>query len=89
MRYAANPSFGIDENETLKVSVFPNPANDFITINTEEVIEKITILDVSGKTVFSQEKGLNKRVNIQHLPSGVYFLTVESSNSVGTTKFIK
>ena len=89
MRYAANPSFGIDENETLKVSVFPNPANDFITINTEEVIEKITILDVSGKTVFSQEKGLNKRINIQHLPSGVYFLTVESSKSVGTTKFIK
>lgn len=89
MRYAANPFASIDEKQALSVTIYPNPANDFITIETDETIENITILDVSGKIVFSQRKNQNTRIDIQNLPSGVYFLTVKSANSVGTTKFVK
>ncbi len=89
MSYSPNPSIGIEEKEALSVSVYPNPANDFVTIEMEGSIEKVTILDISGKVVLSQENSTNNRIDVQSLPSGVYFLTVESSGSVGRAKFIK
>ena len=89
MRYAANTSIGIGEKEALSISVFPNPATDFVTIDIAESIEKVTLLDISGKVVFSQENSQNKRIDVRNLPSGVYFLTIETANFVGKTKLIK
>lgn len=88
-RYASNPTSGIDEKEVLSVSIFPNPALDFITIESKDPVTKATIFDVSGKMILSKENPKGNRMEIQELPKGVYFLRVETESVVGNAKFIK
>ncbi len=67
----------IQESGVDKTSIFPNPATDFITINTEnQFITKIIVIDILGiprKTVCTISKeGL--KVDIHQLESGMYFI---------------
>ena len=58
-------------------SIYPNPATDFIIINTEAVImEDVKIYDMTGKLVAVRclQFGDN-RIDISEIPSGVYVVT--------------
>ena len=68
------------------LSVFPNPSLDEININSKT--SAITISDVSGKILFS-ENDLdtdNKTLNIASFSEGMYFITI---NNQVTKKIIK
>lgn len=56
--------------------VYPNPIKDYFQVNGD--YETISILGSNGKTFFSSTQ---KYVNIQSLPSGMYFLKIVSSNN--------
>ena len=69
------------------LSVYPNPAKDFINIKTNKIkVEKIFIFDLSGKLLFTS---FDQRINISHLPSATYILSVKTPDSVKSFKFIK
>ncbi|MEO4007015.1 choice-of-anchor J domain-containing protein [Flavobacterium sp. CAU 1735] len=74
-------------------SVFPNPAKDVLNISTKNNIEikKIELTDVSGSVVkqLLVQREAEVAVNLVGLPSGVYFIAVETSQGKGTSKFIK
>jgi lysyl endopeptidase len=75
----------ITENANLNVSVYPNPAKDFVTVNAPERINKIVIHDVLGKTILTIDSNNQKQeINITSLEVGMYFITVytENSNSI-------
>ena len=58
--------------------IFPNPAEDFITVQTLEG-SNVQIFDVLGLEVKSVGTGLDlstQRIDISHLPSGVYFIKI-------------
>ncbi len=80
---------GIKQNLTKKfLTVYPNPASDFININVNEP-GILQIFDVNGSLILSGycERGTN-RINISSLSTGFYFVKINSSNSVCTGKFI-
>ncbi|MBX3042828.1 MAG: T9SS type A sorting domain-containing protein [Candidatus Kapabacteria bacterium] len=64
--------------------IFPNPASDFITIQTSEVLEtsevyKVQIFDVHGIEVMSEKihpMTASHRMNVEKLPAGVYFIRI-------------
>lgn len=69
------------------IMIFPNPSNDFITIQLKNKglqpfaaeSEKVQILDVFGIEVMTEMTGLGlytQRIDISHLPVGVYFVKV-------------
>ena len=67
----------------------PNPATDFISINTDLPIEKITIFNMLGQIIMANPIRDNNRINVSDLQSGLYLITVSNGNSQQTSRFIK
>ena len=68
------------------IKVFPNPANDFITINSEEMIENISIFSITGQKVISKEN-VNV-VNLSTIGNGIYIMSVKTTEGIYTERFI-
>ena len=64
----------LTEQSKEMLSVYPNPAKDFIRINTQEEAQ---IYDLNGKTVL---KG-SERINVSSLPNGMYFIKAGSKST--------
>ncbi|WP_432412360.1 T9SS type A sorting domain-containing protein [Rasiella sp. SM2506] len=84
-----NNPLGIEENTQNIFTVFPNPANDFITISCTECYltnKPYQITDTSGKVIqqanFSVE---NPTVSMEGFANGLYYLTIENT----TVKLVK
>ena len=78
----------VDQN--IQLQIYPNPANEIITIKSNEKLDKIEIIDVSGKMVFSKKTNdFETNANINNLSAGLYFIKVFSQNKIKTTKFIR
>ena len=60
-----------------------------LTINNQDVINSISIMDVTGKVVYKTEKQNIKTLNVDFLNKGIYILSIETDSYFGTTKFIK
>ncbi len=68
-------------------SVFPNPADDLLSIVTLENNFKAQIINLDGKveaTFINQ-----KNIPIRHLPSGIYYLRLLYGDKVENLKFLK
>ena len=91
-KYDAN-YVGINDVNKSSISIFPNPANDFININIPDNIKnpEILISNIIGKTIFKNVSDSSKNnINIKNLPSGIYFVSVISNGIViDTEKLIK
>lgn len=79
---------GIKELASLsgKLSVFPNPAKDELTIQLPVNMKSIVILDMTGREVkFFNANSMNTTVDIASLQQGIYFVnvtTVDGRNAV-------
>jgi CubicO group peptidase (beta-lactamase class C family) len=81
------------ENEVTYLS-YPNPVNTELTVeNGKQTIEKISIYDVLGNTLFTNSKLLdeaNINIDFSSFSKGVYVLEIENKNhSVSRKKIIK
>ena len=79
----STPSF---ENS---VSLYPNPAQDFITIkNNFSENQTVVIYNVAGQTIMKQEINQNENsLDVAQLANGIYFVHLPESNT--TLKWIK
>jgi hypothetical protein len=81
-------------NETA-ISVFPNPANDRITISGTDPNHELSIqiLDLQGRLMWTESKTASElaEVKIYSLSAGLYFVKVQDlqNNLTGVSKFIK
>ena len=75
----------------LPLSVYPNPVKSQLTLNAftnSSMIVNVT--NVAGVVVFEKEFNSSKAtLDMQNLPSGVYFLSVKSEGKVAHQKVIK
>jgi hypothetical protein len=87
-----------NSNQLLQVTASPNPFKSElkITIQSEKVTDAfIQLKDLSGKTIYSQQKVLKQGTNnviwnhLAELQQGVYLLTLISNNEVQTIKIVK
>lgn len=84
---AANLS--VNNFESNKLIIFPNPVVSTLNFqNLNGEIDKIIITDISGKKLLEQNKNTTQ-INTQQLKSGMYFLTIISSNKIYTQKFLR
>ncbi len=83
-------SVDIAENEIFnQLNVFPNPANNFITIANLPENSTVRIMDVAGRIVYhTQTTDAQVISSIDGWMNGMYFIRVESNGSVGNRKFI-
>ena len=83
----ANP-LNTSEFSRNSISIFPNPSNGIVTINTENILN-ITISDITGKVVFSKNNVTNNEtINLSNLQTGVYLAKMVTETGVEETKKI-
>jgi len=84
---------GISDNISydLKLELFPNPFNNFITIKNIRKNCMLRIIDLTGKVIFKQEiKSQNAlQINTDQILKGLYILQITTSNAITTFKIMK
>ncbi|MBN8702246.1 MAG: T9SS type A sorting domain-containing protein [Bacteroidetes bacterium] len=80
---------GTEEVETIFVKMYPNPAYDYITIESNSEIS-ITLYDSHAKTLYTTQSSDNATsIDISELPVGVYGLRIADKEKVVQKKFVK
>ncbi|MBK9593373.1 MAG: T9SS type A sorting domain-containing protein [Crocinitomicaceae bacterium] len=85
-------SVGLTETSSLPVSTYPNPTKDLIIIKSpKDISGSIIIRDNSGRIILQTPIHSNETVvDLSHLESGIYFITIlDTSFLQTTTKVIK
>lgn len=74
-----------------KLSIFPNPANDFVIISSNDLISSVELSNMDGKILYFSENILNSyyTLDVSSLKPGVYFVRIYHHNSIETIKFLK
>lgn len=81
-------SAGIESESINRVSLYPNPSKDFITIDLDESFF-YEIYDLQSKKVRSESIAQNNTIDVSSLKRGVYVLKVTTNNEVYTQKIFK
>ncbi|UTW60818.1 T9SS type A sorting domain-containing protein [bacterium SCSIO 12741] len=80
------------KEEIQNLSVFPNPAADYVQINglQEDVSTDIYLYDLNGATVaeFHGQSAENTRLNTQEVQAGTYILKVNQGDAQSTLRVI-
>jgi len=80
---------GIVENKLNVLKIFPNPANDFIKLNTEIKEGEIVIQDLTSKVLISAKLKNTNMIDVSSLNSGIYLISIFSEGRMTTSRFIK
>ncbi len=76
-------------NDTVSpFSLYPNPAQEVLYIETVQHIDMLTILNTKGQIVLTTD-GHQKSVDISNLAGGIYFIELTVNGQKMVTKFIK
>jgi photosystem II stability/assembly factor-like uncharacterized protein len=74
---------------TESLKIYPNPANDNITIETP-TLGSISILNINGQQLHQQEiTEPNTTIDVSNFPNGVYLVKLIGEKGVQVGKFIK
>jgi len=74
------------------IKVFPNPAKDYINIETSNgiVINNVSIIDINGKQLFNGNLESLQSFNIHNFIKGIYLLKIKfNEENIIYSKFIK
>ena len=84
---------GLDENNNITLSLYPNPAvsETFVTIENAG-LNIVSVYDVQGRLVSTTSvdatAGEQVRISTESLNAGMYFITVSGDNVVRSAKFV-
>jgi len=80
-------------NNKIEASIYPNPVQDKIHINTQQQLSEATIriIDLKGSVISSNtyQSNNNFEIDASRLTSGMYILQMQTANGVQSFKFIK
>ena len=84
---------GLNENQTMTLSVYPNPAVDEAYVTLENAgVNEVVVYDVQGRLVskvsVNVEAGEQVRISTATLNAGVYFVTVSNDSTVRIAKLL-
>ena len=73
------------------ISVYPNPATDKVTLNSERyTMDKVVIYDVFGQQVrVFNVNDLTQDIDLSQLRPGTYFLYISTANGIAVQKVVK
>ncbi|HET7818694.1 MAG TPA: PKD domain-containing protein, partial [Bacteroidia bacterium] len=86
-----NPTTNIEEeNFILVISVSPNPANEILSISSNQPIQgEIIITDIMGRKVFAEMiKDKISNINTSNFPRGYYYLSIVTADHVYYNKIM-
>lgn len=94
-KFRSGVNVGLDETNTdHALMIAPNPVHDRITLRSEMALDlqaPITVRDLTGKTIEMEaiRSAHSITLDAAHLPSGPYFVTVQTKAGLMRARFIK
>ncbi len=91
--YKLSSGIGLNELEKNKIAfnLFPNPTNGFLTIEAKELTEPtfVSITNILGEIILNERlTSYQQTINLSGVKSGVYGVTLKSTNKISTQKLI-
>jgi len=81
---------GIEDLNQEGITLFPNPAENFITLQHVHFPSEVSIIDMTGRTCLSiLNNNPNQTFDLDNLSSGTYRMQVKNSQGVWSQLFIK
>ena len=81
---------GFEDLTEAGITMFPNPANDNLTIEGLTENSSVRILNTVGQLVYSNLiKGSKAMINTSSFKNGLYIIQLEMNGKIVTTKFVK
>ena len=77
---------GLNKFYNSSYSIFPNPSNSYITIQTEEKIDQISIFTATGELVLIENK---TTINVENLAKGIYIVSINTESGTSRLRFVK
>ena len=78
---------GIDDQNQLDISIYPNPTSKTIYIQGYDTQLKVVFYNILGKEVLN--KSIKKSIDISHLENGIYLMQLSNDGKSSTHKIIK
>jgi hypothetical protein len=80
-------TLSVSENTIEGLSIYPNPAQDIVTIATASNTEKeVIVFDITGKLVLSTTTV--NTIDVRNLQTGIYLMTIKENDALATAKLI-
>ncbi len=80
----------VEEFNTQSIKLFPNPAKRKLEITSNQIIDKLIIVDINGRILNSVDiSQAEYSLDVSSLSKGVYFLEIQSGENKSIKKFIK
>ncbi|MBI9037869.1 MAG: T9SS type A sorting domain-containing protein [Bacteroidales bacterium] len=77
------------KNQEDNLSVFPNPAKNSLSIQSPDEISQVVIISCTGQIVYERTyKNTFVKINTENFSKGIYFIKVESENSIANKKIL-
>ena len=91
LTFTANESIVEVEPESMsELKLYPNPTTSCTTVETEG-LKHVELYDNEGRRLadYTDPSGNKLNIGVEHLPSGIYFLRIHTSERVTIQKLIK
>tara|TARA_B100000676_G_C17616387_1_gene599434 strand:- start:166 stop:657 length:492 start_codon:yes stop_codon:yes gene_type:complete len=84
--YGSVSNTSITTNNKESLTLYPNPAQDFVTIQNTSGSVNVEVFDVIGNFIL---KSKDKTIDISNMPNGIYIFIITTNNSNEILKLIK
>ncbi|QOW10422.1 T9SS type A sorting domain-containing protein [Kaistella flava (ex Peng et al. 2021)] len=84
----ANPTMAVNNTTKSTFNLYPNPANEFFTVENDKPLNAVSIYTLDGRLVKTINNPASKKIDISSLSKGVYMVKVKSDNTESTRKLI-
>lgn len=81
------PALAVSNVNKARVSIYPNPATDYLNVSSDAKIMNVEVFDISGKKV--RAKFVNNQVDVKNLAKGSYIIKITDASKTTSQKFIK
>ncbi len=79
----------VEDADAATTSIFPNPAQDHVTVTSSQPMTKITVTNYMGQVVYTSEVNANSvELNTGSYQTGVYVVKIDTEDGVVTKRVI-
>ncbi|MCG2793069.1 MAG: T9SS type A sorting domain-containing protein [Weeksellaceae bacterium] len=87
--YVLEDNLSTNEQNKFDLTVYPNPAKDFVMIDKLSQNTLVSIADASGKSIYnSVSRTTTEKINTSNFVNGLYFIQISNGKQISTQKLI-
>lgn len=86
--FVAQPTVGLNSISLINWSVYPNPFNGNLVVKSENA-GTLYITNAMGEQLHSEQLTETNQLDLNALPSGIYYVTIETAQGKNTQKIVK